>query len=197
MNQMMLSVCALALMAGSGLAGVKCTTTTVQYAEPVVCLKPLKVECCTDQYREPYRVAYPNLCYFDKVYPSKTELALRMRQEALLRQREIICFENRMLQASPWNTDPASSGHMIPGSTDGAGAVPNPCAPVPPAPPYPGPSGVAVVGEQDCPVAVRCPDRPGFVFCPFGTNYGCVCVKGIRAGALVQDPFTKRVFRVP
>ncbi len=86
MNPIITSVCALALMASSGLAGVKCatittTTTTacpapVVFTEPVVCLKPLKVECCTDQYRAPYHVSYPGLCYFDKVYPSKTERAL-------------------------------------------------------------------------------------------------------------------------
>lgn len=206
---MTLSVCALALMASSGLAGVRCTTTTtttttcaapVILTEPAVCLRPLKVERCTDQYREPYRITYPNLCYFDKVYPSNTDIALRMRQEAILRQREILCFEKKMREASPWNTNPASEGHMIPGSTEGAGMVPNACAPVPSTYPYPGPSGVvrpASVGERDYPIAVKVPGRPGYVFCPFGTNYGCLCVKGIRSGTLVQDPFTNQYFRVP
>ncbi len=208
MNPMTLSVCSLVMMAGCGLAGVRCTTTTTTtttcapaacFTEPVVCLKPLKTECCTDQYRAPYYLNYPNLCYFDKVYPSNTAIALRMRQEALLRQREILCFEKGIRDGSPWNTDPAGAGHVVPGSTDGAGAVPNnPCSVPPPAYPYPGPStAIRPVAERDCPVAVRVPGRAGYVFCPFGPNHGCVCVKGIRSGSIVQDPFTKQYFRVP
>lgn len=199
MNQIIFSACALALAAASAFGGTAVCCSADYWPDPGVCLPKLKKECCTDQYRAPYYLNYPRMCYFNKTYPSNTEIALEMRRRAIYRQREILAFESEIRAASAWNTNPAAEGQTLPGSTEGAGAANSPCAEVPLAPPYPGPAGAPpmVAGPPEIPMAVKVPGRPGYVFCPFGPNYGCFNAKGLQSGCLVRDPFTRRVFRIP
>ncbi|XHR28779.1 MAG: hypothetical protein ACFUZC_23045 [Chthoniobacteraceae bacterium] len=199
MNQIILSVCAFALAVIPAFGGTAVCVSDDYWPDPGVCLPKLKTEGCTDQYRAPYMITYPRMCYFNKTYPSNTEIALEMRRRAIYRQREMLAFENEMREASAWNVNPAAQGQTLAGSTEGAGAVNSPCMAVPPAPPYPGPAGAPpiVAGPPEVPTAAKIPGRPGYVFCPFGPNYGCFNIKGLRSGSLVQDPFTRRVFRIP
>jgi hypothetical protein len=199
MNQIILSVGALALAAISAFGGTTVCVSDDYWPDPGVCLPKLKTDCCTDQYRAPYTITYPRMCYFNKTYPSNTEIALEMRRRAVYRQREIIAFEKGLMDASVWNTNPAAQGQTLAGSTEGAGAANAPGAPVPLAPPYPGPAGAPpiVAGPREVPTAVKVPGKRDLVYCPFGPNYGCFNIKGLRSGCLVQDPFTRRVFRIP
>lgn len=200
MNHLIPSVCALVLATGSScFAGWVCQPC---YTEPDPCLKPLKVRCgCYDAYREPYRISYPRLCPQRLVFVGNTQGALAMRREAVLRQREMLAFERSLLDASSTITQPAT-GTALFGSTEGASVVENPYAVIPPQPPYPGPGPTRIVrtplnpvGEQ-IPVGVFVPGKPGFVYCPFGSN-GYIDIRGLAPGSLARDPYTGRTFRVP
>ena len=209
MNQRIPSVCAAALLAcGIGAQGacvVTCRQKVTVYTEP--CYKPLKVACCYDAFREPYRISYPRLrrCPGEYVEIGNTPGALAMRQAAVLRQREIIRFEKGLMAASTPITQPSSTGTTMFGETEGAGVFDNPCAPIPPAPPYPGPSaprGVVppppVAEYRDpAPVAVPVPGKPGCVYSPFARNAGFVDVNGLAPGSMAKCPFSGRAFRVP
>lgn len=205
MNQMILSVCALALAAGCTCSGQTCCSRPNPCSQPDPCPKPLKVKisCCYDAYREPYRISYPRLCprVGEFVEVGNTQGALAMRRQAILRQREIVCFEKGLL-AAVTDTQPATGTTMF-GATDGAGVVDNPCTPVPPAPPYPGPQYaprsvrmLSPVGEE-IPVALPVPGKPGYVYCPFGTTRSYVDIRGLAPGSLARDPYSGQTFRVP
>jgi len=218
MNQIFSSVCAAALFTASA------------YAYPDPCCRSLKAVCyipeeecipkplkkstgCYDSFREPYRISYPRLCrpLREDVEIGNTPAALRMRQAAVLRQREIVQFERDLLAATPPITQPSTAtGTTIYGETEGAGVFDNPNAPIPAAPPYPGP-GVcsprkvrvvpAPVGEiapvQYLVIAKPVPGKPGYVFCPFVRTAGYVDVTGLAPGSIAKDPYSGRPFRVP
>lgn len=207
MNHKIISACALALAAASAYAAPRCVTPRyVVWVEPDPCLKPLKVECCYDAYREPYRISTP-FCRIpmDKLVPTtgNTNTAMQMRREALVRQRQTLQFEKAMRDASPAITQPAT-GTTIYGSTEGASVVDNPYAPIPTAPPYPGPiTSTRVVripplpvGEQAVPVAIIVPSKPGYVYCPFGSSR-YLDIRNLAPGSLARDPYSGRIFRVP
>jgi len=220
MNQIIPSVCALALL--SSYAGAQQVTCVRQATccKPVVCEReapyprPLKVSRrCADAYREPYRISYPRLCPVPGEYTeiTNTERALAIRRAAIIRQREIVRFEKGMLAASTPITQPSSNGTTIFGETEGAGVFDNGCAPIPP--PYcgtpaaslprvvPGPKPVAeytaTTTVDATPLATLVPDKPGCVYSPFGQNAGYIDIKGLAPGSLAKDPYTGRVFRVP
>ena len=215
MNQIIPTVCALAVLSGSAVAQrVTCWEKTTCYKQ-VMCgkeepaPKPLKVSTrCYDSYREPYRISYPRL------YPApeacvitNTQRALAIRQAAIIRQREIVEFEKGLLAATPPITQPSATGTTIYGETEGAGVVEDGCAPIPPA--YPGtpaiqavrgvcvPSPVGECATDLAPLATPVPGKPGCVYSPFGRKAGYIDVRGLAPGSLAKDPYTGRAFRVP
>ena len=215
MNQIIPTVCALALLSDSACAQrVMCWEKTT-CCKQVACgreeayPRPLKVsKRCYDAYREPYRISYPRLCPApEPCVITNTQRALAIRQAAILRQREIVEFEKGLLAASTPITQPSSTGTTIFGETDGAGVFDDGCAPIPPA--YPGTPAIKSVrsacappvGEctaDGAPVALPVPGKPGCVYCPFnGEKAGYIDVRGLAPGSLAKDPYTGRVFRVP
>ena len=193
MKQILTSVCALAF-----LAGCSCPNTTT------TCPPPQKTACCYDYYREPYRIAYPRLRPVgEQVLISNTQQALAMRRAAILRQREGMQFEAGMLAATPPLSQPASTGAVVFGSTEGAGVYETANAPVPPAPPYPGPQATTrmATGQRLCktgsPIATPVAGKPGYVYSPFTSNACMVDVQGLAPGSMAKDPYTGRSFRVP
>ena len=174
---------------------------------------------CTDDYREPYRLVYPPRCYDTRLHIpfSNTDEALVTRQLAILRQREIIAFERGLLAATPPITQPSLQGVTLYGGTEGAGGTEERCAPIPPAPPYPGPSvriqkvvvapsqvhvKPAPVAEQmstktEYAVAKPVPSKPGFVYCPYVREVKYIDIRGFTPGGLAKDPYSGRIFRVP
>ena len=216
MNQIIPTVCALALLSSGVLAQrvTCCERTTCR--KQVVCEreepypKPLKVATgCYDAYREPYRISYPRLCPApEPCLITNTQRALAIRQAAIIRQREIVRFEKGLLAASTPITQPSSTGTTIFGETEGAGVFDNGCAPIPPAYPgapaiatprsvcVPAPVGEAVV-DVVVPVATPVPGRQGCVYSPFGRAAGYIEVQGLAPGSLAKDPYTGRVFRLP
>ena len=215
MNQIIPSVCALALLSGYAVAQPVTYCEKIVCGKQVVCImeqeapypKPLRKSCgCYDAYREPYRISYPRLCPEPQfVEVGNTPRALAIRQAAVIRQKEIIRFEKGLLAATEPITQPSSTGTTIYGETDGAGVFDNPCAPVPAA--YPGTPAarmlrcvpVPAVGEyvsDAAPIATPVPGQAGCVYSPFGQS-GYIEVKGLAPGSLAKDPYTGRVFRVP
>lgn len=219
MNQIIPTVCALAVLSTYANAQRVTCVRQVTLCKPVVCEReeacprPLRVyRGCTDAYREPYRINYPQLCPVpsEVVEITATQRALAIRRAAIIRQREIVCFEKGMLAASTPITQPSSTGTTIFGETEGAGVFDNPCAPIPP--PYPGTPAAAVprilrgpspvaeyrsTVDTTTPLATAVPDRPGCVYSPYGPNAGYIDVHGLAPGSLAKDPYTGRVFRVP
>ena len=217
MNQISPSVCALAMLSSSADAQRVTCVRQETLCKQVVCEReapcpsPLRVaRGCTDAYREPYRISYPQLCPNPVPYVeiTNTERALAIRRAAIIRQREIVQFEKGMIAASTPITQPSSNGTTIFGSTEGAGVFDNACAPIPP--PYAGtpaasrprvvrgPSPVAEYRSVEMtPTATLVLDKPGCVYSPFGQNAGYIDIKGLAPGSLAKDPYTGRVFRVP
>ncbi|MEI8233165.1 MAG: hypothetical protein WCH57_00600 [Verrucomicrobiota bacterium] len=224
MNQIMPSVCALALIAG-------CTCpqspqdSCARPARPVGCaypppcddsyvpppLKGVNVSCCYDAYREPYRIDYPRLCPTpsDLVQVGNTPQALAIRRTAILRQRANVRFEKEMLAASTPIVQPSSTGTVIFGETEGAGVFESGTGCPPPAPPYPGPrvatprtvlggfrGAPPAVGEHVL-IATPVPGKPGFVYSPYARTLGYIDVRGMSPGCLAKDPYSGRTFRVP
>lgn len=226
MNQIMPSLCALALLAASA-----CPTTTQAACERAVPVRagcrvlwltpsgdyyvpPLPrgmgVACCYDAYREPYRISYPRVCIprtQDLVYTGQTERALAIRRTAVLRQRENVQFERELLAATVPIEQPSRSGTVIFGETEGAGSFESGTQCPPPAPPYPGPtlgSGGIRATVKTVPVPVG--EITVLVATPVpgkpGFVYspyanGYVDVRGFAPGCLAKDPFSGRKFRVP
>lgn len=194
MKQILTSLCALAF-----LAGCSCPNTTT------TCPPPQKTSCCYDYYREPYRIAYPRLRPVgEQVEITNTQRALAMRRAAILRQREGMQFEAGMLAATRPLTQPAPTGAVVFGSTEGAGVYEVANAPVPPAPPYPGPQitrSTPPVAQRlsrtSAPIATPVAGKPGYVYSPFTSNACMVDVQGLPPGSMAKDPFTGRHFRVP
>ena len=223
MNQIMPSVCALALIAG-------CTCSQAQNscarsAVPVRCAYPVAVQvvcddsyvppplkvsvsCCYDAYREPYRIDYPRICptSSDLVQVGNTPQALAIRRTAILRQRASVRFEKEMLAASTPIVQPSSTGTVIFGETEGAGVFESGQGCPPPAPSYPGPkrtsrtrvvpAAPAAVGEKVI-VGTPVPGKPGFVYSPYARTLGYIDVRGMSPGCLARDPYSGRTFRVP
>ena len=218
MNQIIPSVCALALLSSYACAQrVTCYVQKTCYKQVACCREepypqPLKtVHRCVDAYREPYRISYPRLCNLPEYATviTNTDRALAMRQAAIIRQREIVRFEKGILAASTPITQPSSTGTTIFGATEGAGVFDNGCAPIPAAyagtpalPPLRPPTVCALppVGESTrdvAPLATLVPGKPGCVYSPSGQNAGYIDIKGLAPGSLAKDPYTGRVFRVP
>ena len=217
MNQIIPTVCALAVLSSSAVAQrVTCCTQWVVSCKKVPggveapYPKPLKVSWgCYDAYREPYRISYPRLCPApEPCLITNTQRALAVRQAAIIRQREIVDFEKGLLAASTPITQPSSTGTTIYGETDGAGVFDDGSAPVPYA--YPGtpaiepvrgmclPPPVAEVAVDRVPLAKAVPGKPGCVYSPFeGKKAGYIDVQGLAPGSLAKDPYTGRAFRVP
>ena len=171
-------------------------------AGPVFPAPPLKKTCSYDSYREPYRISYPPLQPVgEQVEIGNTAQALRMRQAAALRQRDILQFEQGIREASPPITQPSATGTTLYGQTEGAGAV-EPSSPPPPQPPVhiTRSSPPPVVGDSNaglCPTAMPVPGKPGYVYSPFVRNAGYVDVSGLTPGSMAKDPYSGRTFRVP
>ena len=188
------SVCALTCLAS-------CLDDTIS------CPQPEKKPCCYDYYREPYRIAYPRLMpVAEQVEITNTQRAMAMRRAAVVRMREAVRFERELLAAAPTLTQPAQSGVNVFGSTEGAGVYDADNAPVPPAPPYPGPAqtvrSVPPVSQRlprtSAPIATPVAGKPGYVYSPFTSGNACVVdVQGLAPGSLAKDPYTGRHFRVP
>ena len=105
--------------------------------------------------------------------------------------------------ATPPLSQPASTGAVVFGSTEGAGVYETANAPVPPAPPYPGPQATTrmATGQRLCktgsPIATPVAGKPGYVYSPFTSNACMVDVQGLAPGSMAKDPYTGRSFRVP
>ena len=196
MKQILTSVCALTC-----LAGCSCPQTTTS------CPPPKKTACCYDDFREPYRIAYPRLRpVAEQVEISNTQRALAMRQAAVLRQREGVRFEAGMLAATPQLSQPAATGVVAVGSTEGAGVYPTGNEPVPQAPLYPGPQAQSLrsvppvsqrLPRASAPIAMPVAGKPGYVHSPFMSVGSQVDVQGFAPGSLAKDPYSGRTFRVP
>lgn len=187
------SVCALTCLAS-------CPDATIS------CPKPEKTPCCYDYYRQPYRIAYPKLMpVAEQVEITNTERAMAMRRAAVVRMRESIRFEKELLASTTPLTQPAQSGVVVFGSTEGAGVYDTGNEPVPPAPPYPGPGqnvrSVPTVSQRpsrtSSPIATPVEGKPGYVYSPFTSNICLVNVQGLAPGSLAKDPYTGHTFRVP
>lgn len=188
------SVCALTCLAS-------CPDSTL------LCPKPEKTSCCYDYYRQPYRIAYPRLMpVAEQVEITNTERAMAMRRAAVVRMRDSIRFEKELLASTTPLTQPAQSGVVVFGSTEGAGVYDTGNEPVPPAPPYPGVQAQATRStprvsqrrsQASAPIATPVAGKPGFVYSPFTSNACLVDVQGLAPGSLAKDPYTGGQFRVP
>jgi len=222
MNQLIPSICALALLAGGAWAQDACCSSRVvkvRCAIPVQVtpcddpyippLRGVNVSCCQDIYRSPYMIRYPRLCptTTDLVPVGNTVHALAIRRTAILRQRANVAFEREMLAASTPITQPANTGTVIFGETEGAGVFESGQGCPPPAPPYPGPScsgkvmqvikrGPAAVGEQVL-IGTPVPGKPGYCYSPYVRTQGFIDIRGMNSGSLAKDPYCGRTFRVP
>jgi hypothetical protein len=185
-----------------------CALTSLAICPDAVipCPQPEKTACCVDAYRDPYRIAYPRLMpVAEQVEITNTERAMAMRRAAVVRMRDAVRFEKELLAATTPLTQPAQSGVVVFGSTEGAGVYDSDCAVIPPAPPYPGPAQVVrlvPVGSEPLsrkgrPIATPVAGRPGYVYSPFTGKPCIVDVQGLAPGCLAKDPFTGGHFRVP
>ena len=223
MNQIFPSVCAVALLAGGVCAnGEPCNramkaTCYVVFEEPCAPPPLKKTSGCYDAYREPYRISYPKVCHQtgEFVEITNTQRALAMRQRSIIRQRQMLAFEQGILAAETPLTQVSPVGAILPGS-NGAGVLEEPNAPLPVAPclsapivvpsqpcvtprvtrVLPAPIGEKTTVTQYLVVAKPVPGKVGFVFCPF-RNTGYVDVTGMAPGTIARDPYTGRPFRVP
>lgn len=224
MNQIFPSVCAVALLAGgvcaNGQPGCRPMKATcyVVFEEPCA-PPPLRIKSgCYDAFREPYRISYPQVCHQTGEWAeiTNTQRALAMRQRSIIRQRQMLAFEQGILAAETPLSAVSPVGTLLPGSTEGAGVLEQPCAPIPVAPCLSAP--IAVPSEpcvtprvtrvlpppiaekttitQYLVVAKPVPGKVGFVYCPF-RNTGYVDVTGMAPGTIAKDPYTGRPFRVP
>lgn len=56
---------------------------------------------------------------------------------------------------------------------------------------------VASKPKDDYPYGIPVPGKDGMVYSPFDKEAGYVDVRNMKPGALVEDPYTKKLFRVP
>lgn len=56
---------------------------------------------------------------------------------------------------------------------------------------------VASKAKQEYPYGIPVPGKDGMVYSPFDKEAGYVDVRNMKPGALVEDPYTKKLFRVP
>jgi hypothetical protein len=65
--------------------------------------------------------------------------------------------------------------------------------PPPPTPPAPPPTQK----KDDYPYGIPVPGKEGLVYSPYDQKAGYVDVRGLKPGSLVEDPYSKKYFRVP
>lgn len=92
---------------------------------------------------------------------------------------------------------------ITPKTTNNLPPVPVPPAPTKPqlgstsTPPPPAPIPTTTKPKDDYPFGIPVPGKDGMVYSPYDKEAGYVDVRGMKPGALVEDPYSKKFFRVP
>lgn len=115
------------------------------------------------------------------------------------------------IPGTPSGSTPPQSGGVLPTANSNPPSVPD--AGVDPSTPASPPSGGAASGggvdpsqpaatpgqpkKDDFPYGIPVPGREGLVYSPYDREAGYVDVRDLEPGSLVEDPYTKKFFRVP